>query len=106
MDKVVDKNLVIDQCLISLANGNNDAMDSLYVIIKNDIYAYALSKVRNKFDADDIMQDTFLKIYENAKLYKPMGKGLAWIFTIETNVINRYFQIKSIQKRKRRINRS
>lgn len=98
MKKDVNKNILIEQCLISLANGNLDSMDLLYETIKKDIYAFALSKVCNKFDADDIFQDTFIRIYENAKLYKPKGKPMAWIFTIENNVINRYFQLKSKQE--------
>lgn len=90
-----NKNKVIEDCLVELANGNIDAMDILYETIKKDIYAFALSKVQNKFDADDILQDTFIRIYENAKLYTPQGKPMAWIFTIETNIINRYYQIKN-----------
>lgn len=95
MKDIKNKNTIIEECLISLANGNIDAMDLLYETIKKDIYAFALSKVKNKLDADDILQDTFIRIYENAKLYTPMGKPLAWIVKIETNVINRYFQVKS-----------
>ena len=70
-------------------------MDVLYDTIKKDVYAFALSKVKNKFDADDILQDTFIRIYENAKLYTKMGKPLAWIFTIESNVINRFLNLKN-----------
>ena len=90
-----ERNKIIEKCILLLAKGNIEAMDLLYKTIKNDIYALGLSKVCNKFDADDILQETFVRIYENAKLYVPMGKPLAWIFTIENNVINRYFQIKN-----------
>lgn len=88
------KNDIIEECILSLASGDLDSMDILYQTIKTDVYAFALSKVCSKFDADDIMQDTFIRIYENAKLYVPKGKPLAWIFAIETNLINRYFQLK------------
>ena len=92
---VQNKNSIIEECIVSLANGETDAMDTLYETIKSDVYAFALSKVCNKFDADDILHDTFIRIYENAKLYVPKGKPLAWIFTVELNVINRYFQVKN-----------
>ena len=90
-----NKNTIIEQCLISLAENKLEAMDQLYEITSKDIYAFALAKVCNRFDAEDITQDTFIRIYENAKLYTPIGKPLAWIFTIETNVINRYFNLKN-----------
>ena len=53
-----------------------------------------MSKIGNKFDAEDVMQDTFVKIYKNAKLYTPKGKPMAWIITVELNIIRRYFQLK------------
>ena len=89
------KNSIVEQCIISLADGDMSAMDLLYETIKKDVYAFALSKVCDKFEADDILHDTFIRIYENAKLYNPMGRPMAWIFTIEINLINRYFQVKS-----------
>lgn len=92
---IKEKNNIIENAIVGLANGDVDAMDILYSTIKTDVYAFALSKVYNKNDADDILQDTFLRIYENAKLYVPFGKPMAWVFTVELNIINRYFQLKS-----------
>ena len=90
-----NKNQIIENCILSLAEGDMDAMDLLYDTIYGDVLAFALSKVGDRFDADDILHDTFLRIYENAKLYTPMGKPLVWIFTVETNLINRYFQVRN-----------
>ena len=92
---IKEQNNIIENAIVGLANGDVDAMDILYSTIKTDVYAFALSKVYNKNDADDILQDTFLRIYENAKLYVPLGKPMAWVFTVELNIINRYFQLKS-----------
>lgn len=94
-NSIKEKNNIIENAIVRLANGDVDAMDILYSTIKTDVYAFALSKVYNKNDADDILQDTFVRIYENAKLYVPLGKPMAWVFTVELNIINRYFQLKS-----------
>lgn len=96
-DDVKSINKKIENCILSLATGDLTQLDALYDMIKTDVYAYALSKVCNKEDAEDILQDTFVRIYENAKLYAPQGKPKAWIFTIEGNIINRYFQLKKRQ---------
>lgn len=95
MNTIKEKNKLIEECISSLAQGNISKMDDLYNCIKSDVFAYALSKTCNKDDADDITHDTFLQIYKNAKLYTPRGKPLAWIITIESNLINRHFQLKS-----------
>ena len=59
-------------------------------LIKTDVFAYALSGTGNKADAEDVMQNVFLQIYRNATRYVPEGKPMAWIFTIEINLIIRF----------------
>lgn len=77
---------VDDSLLIGVAEGNKDAFAALYKIAAGAIYAYALSLLKNTQEAEDAMQDTFLKIRSAAPLYKPMGKPMAWIFTITRNI--------------------
>lgn len=74
-----------------MSHGDVSAMGDLYKLIEKDVYAYALSKTTNKEDAEDITHDTFVQVWKNATQYKQMGKPLAWIFTIEMNLIRRQF---------------
>ncbi|MBQ8686040.1 MAG: RNA polymerase sigma factor [Clostridia bacterium] len=94
-EEIENKNDKIEQLLASLSTGDTASMGRLYDLIKTDVFAYALSKTGNKQDADDIMQDTFVKIYKYAKQYRPKGKPMAWIITIELNLIRRHFQLKA-----------
>lgn len=89
------KNKRIEEILSKLNEQNIDLLDELYSLIKADIYAFALSKIKNNFDVDDIIQETIVTIYKNAKLYTPKGKPLAWIITIENNLINKMFNDKN-----------
>jgi RNA polymerase sigma-70 factor (ECF subfamily) len=79
--------LHIDESLFDQI-GNNDleAFEALYHLTERTMYAYILSIVRNHEDALDILHDTYLKILSAAHLYKPMGKPLAWMFTIARNL--------------------
>lgn len=92
-DMICSKNEQIEKLIKRLSNGRVEAMDELYSLIKTDIYAFALSKVGNSHDAEDILQDTFVQVYKYAASYKPQGKPLAWIFTIAANLANRKFQV-------------
>ena len=74
-----------------MSNGEVSAMGELYDLIETDVFAYALSKTANKEDAEDVAHDTFVQVWKNATRYKPLGKPLAWIFTIEMNLIRRQF---------------
>ncbi len=77
-----------DSLIVSIAKGNMDALHTLYELSHKSIYGYALSIVKNTHDADDILQETVIKVYEKATEYTPMGKPLAWIFTICKNLAN------------------
>lgn len=94
-DEIRDKNAEIEKLLAEISCGNASATGALYDLIKTDVFAYALSKTGNKADAEDVMQNVFLQIYKNATRYVPEGKPMAWIFTVEINLIRRFFKIKS-----------
>lgn len=78
--------------IAQMSGGDVAAMGDLYQSIGTDIYAYALSRTASKPDAEEITHDTFLQIWKYAKQYKAMGKPLAWIFTIEMNLIRRQYK--------------
>lgn len=68
--------------------GRNDmvAFDELYRLTERTMYAFTLSLTKDHQMTLDLMQDTYLKIMSAAHLYKPMGKPLAWMFTIAKNL--------------------
>ncbi len=75
-----------DSLLIGVAQGDKQAFTTLYRLAGESVYAYALSILKNPTDAEDAMQDTFLKIRSAAALYQPQGKPMAWILTITRNI--------------------
>ena len=89
--EVSSRDVKAEALIEQISNGNLSALGELYELIGTDIFAYALSKTANKEDAEDITHDTFVQLWKNATQYKPMGKPLAWIFTIEINLIRRVF---------------
>ena len=79
--------LILDENLI-LRTGGGDlaAFRDLYAQTSSVVYGFALSILRNSYDAEDVMHDAFIKIYSCADTYQPMGKPLAWILTIVKNL--------------------
>lgn len=79
--------IAIDEGLLSrIGRGEREAFRQLYELAGNAVYAYALSILRSREDAEDAMQETFLKIRAAAHLYVPMGRPMAWILTITRNI--------------------
>ncbi|MBO5315049.1 MAG: RNA polymerase sigma factor [Clostridia bacterium] len=79
----------VEKLILRMSVGEISAMGDLYELIGTDVYAFALSKMANREDAEDITHDTFVQIWKSARQYSPMGKPLAWIFTIEINLIRK-----------------
>lgn len=83
----------IDEHLFArIGKGDSEALDELYHLTERSLYAFTVSLTRDHEMALEIMQETYLKILSAAHLYKPMGKPLAWIFTITKNLY--YNEIK------------
>ena len=77
----------IDESLMKrIGKDDCEAFEELYRKTGRTIYTYALAITKNPDDAQDIVQETFLKIRACAHLYKPMGKPMAWMFTIARNL--------------------
>lgn len=55
----------------------------------DDVYRFALSLTRDEADAEDIVQDTFLRAYRSWHTYLPDSDCRRWLFTICRNVFLR-----------------
>ena len=55
----------------------------------DDVYRFALSLTRDESEADDIVQDTFLRAFRSWHTYLPGSDCRRWLFTICRNVFLR-----------------
>jgi RNA polymerase sigma-70 factor (ECF subfamily) len=83
-----------------IAQRERAAFEALYDRYANILYASALKFVKQNADAQDVVQDVFIQIWDKAKLYDPAkGKPLTWALTLTRNrAIDR---IRAIQRRTR-----
>ncbi|MEZ5146471.1 MAG: RNA polymerase sigma factor [Bacteroidales bacterium] len=59
--------------------------------LKDKLQYFAYSLTANKEDADDLIQDTFLKAITNKDKFDPATNLKAWVYTIKKNTfINKY----------------
>lgn len=77
--------------------GDPAALETLYLQTERAVYSYSLSILKNPDDTVDVVQDTYIKIRAAAHLYKPMGKPMAWIFTIARNLCMNQLRQKRAQ---------
>jgi RNA polymerase sigma-70 factor (ECF subfamily) len=95
------KSIVMANVVIPDAVLVKDYMDgdekSLSVLIKrhqSKIYGFIYSKVTDRDIADDIFQDTFIKVIKTlkSKSYNEEGKFLPWVMRISHNLIVDHFR--------------
>lgn len=84
--------LTDEQLVKAYVGGNNEAFDALLLRHQTKVYSYILHIVKNKDIADDIFQDTFVKIIMTLKQgrYTETGKFGAWLTRIAHNLIIDY----------------
>ncbi|MCA9835382.1 MAG: sigma-70 family RNA polymerase sigma factor [Trueperaceae bacterium] len=75
-----------EQLILGLQSGDEASLARLYELLSNQVYALALQMLRNREDAQEVLQDTFVKLYQNAERFKPeFGSARAYIYTIARN---------------------
>ena len=77
---------VLEPLLLRLAKGDQEALGELYHRARASVYGLALSFLKHAHDAEDVTQDTFIRVWENAPRYQPQGTPLAWILAVARNL--------------------
>lgn len=78
--------LVLDQYIHDISCGDKRALAMLYEQTSSAIYGFALSIVQNTQDAEDVLQEVYVKIFTTAHTYQSKGKPMAWMLTITRNL--------------------
>lgn len=75
-------------------NGNERSLEILILRHKQRIFSFIYSKVQDRDVADDIFQDTFIKVINTLKLgkYNEEGKFLPWTMRIAHNLVIDFFR--------------
>lgn len=81
---------LIDRCL----EGNPKAQESLYRQFAPPMYGVCLRYARNTLEADDILQEAFIKIFKHLKDFNHQGSFEGWVRRIVVNTAINYYKSK------------
>ncbi len=92
LDNFSDKVLVQN-----FLNGDNKSFEVLLSRHKNRVFAFIMSKVKNRDITNDIFQDTFIKVINSLQKgkYNEEGKFLPWMMRISHNLVIDHFRKES-----------
>ncbi len=58
----------------------------------NDVYAYLVARLGNRFDADDVFQSTFLKVHRFLSSFRGDASPKTWVMRIAMNEASSFRQ--------------
>ena len=86
-----------DAAVSQLRRGDLNALSTLMARYQNRIYRYLLRLVRQPAEAEDLFQQTWLRVAEKIRSYDPARNFDAWLFTLARNLA--FDHLRRIQPR-------
>ena len=85
----------IQEWVKGLINSDQKALDMRYNFYYPRLYSFAKSFLKVEDDINDILQEVFIKIWENRKNIRNVETFNAYIFTVTKNAVITYFREKT-----------
>jgi RNA polymerase sigma-70 factor (ECF subfamily) len=78
---------------------DRSVIDEIYEMYHAKIFRFSLSYLKNQDDAYDIVQEVFIKLWENRFVLKKDTNFDAFLFTIAKNAVLSHFRKKASEKK-------
>ena len=85
-EKVDINSLSDEQLILSFQQDNMQAYNILVSRFKDQLFNFIYRYVNDHQSAEDLLQETFLRLYKNKHYYKEIAKFSTWIYTIAGNL--------------------
>lgn len=86
-----------NQLVIRAQKGDNIAFEQLVMKYDRLVLNIAYSYRNNKYDADDIYQEVFLRVHKGLKNFQSRSKFSTWLYRITVNVCIEYKRKEKLQ---------
>lgn len=93
----MNKNISDDELVEKLRKGDLEAFDAVFEKYSNRLFGFALKYLKSKEETEGLVQDVFLKIWENRKKLKKDASLKSYLFTIAYHNICKFFRKKQLQ---------
>jgi RNA polymerase sigma-70 factor (ECF subfamily) len=80
------KSISDEQLIAKFQQGDIQSFDVLVHRYKDQLLNFIYRFVGNRTDAEDIVQETFLRVYKNKHYYREIAKFSTWVYTIAGNL--------------------
>lgn len=88
-------NIIDERLFEKIANGDDAAFTELYYASYGQIYGFLLALTKNKEDAEDLLQNTYIRIRNGSHLYRKQGTPMTWMCAVAKNQFLDFVRKKS-----------
>jgi RNA polymerase sigma-70 factor, ECF subfamily len=85
--------------VLRVQQGDREAFSELVRLYQKKVFALAFGFFRDREDALEIVQETFMRVYEKIGRYRPDHSLQSWIYRVARNLCVDYYR-KNVKKRK------
>lgn len=78
-----------------LVQGHDSALENLMSRHAPKLHLYLYRLLQNEADAEDLAQETFVRVHEHRERYDPRLTFSTWLYTIATNLVRDRFRWRS-----------
>lgn len=80
------RRLQLEEMIARVALGDREAFDALYDATSSKLHAVCLSVLKDRPEAEETLQDVYIKVWQNASRYASNGLSpMTWLITIARN---------------------
>lgn len=93
---MIDAEAALDRAdMERLAAGQENALNRLMERHGGRLYAYLVRLLRDEGEAEDLAQETFVRIFEHRTRFDPEGSFRNWMYSIAGNLVRDRFRWRS-----------
>ena len=90
-----------DRELVERIRGSDEtAFNLLYDRYFQRVYSFALLRLRNRADAEEVVQEIFMAVFRSAEAFRGQSSLLAWIYGIAKNTVNNHIRRAKAQEQR------
>jgi len=79
------------ELIIGLIKGDHEYFRAIFDRYSKPLFVFSMGYLKSKEDAENVVQEAFLKIWRNREKLKPDTSFQSYLFTIALNLIRKYF---------------
>lgn len=87
-----------EELVLEFKSGDMEAFDTLVKRHKDPLVEFTARFIGNYHYAEDIVQESFLRVYKSIGNYKPLAKFSTWLYKIAINLAHTYLKRNPVRR--------